>query len=325
LYRLEQIFGRSGIRLNRATLSRLILKAGGLLKPIYEALLSDIKSGSKLFADETRIPILQPGLGKTKTCYAWAICRDDRRWRGNKPPAVAFHFATSREGRHAETILEGFNGVLQVDGYAGYHRLARHDRSGGPLTLAFCWAHARRKFEKVVKSDDSDEAREVLKRIAALYGIEKELKSLHATALVRQTIRNAQSKPIVDALFAYLETLSSKILMGSTLGEAISYTMNLRDGLRVVLTDGRVEMDSNPVENTIRPLAILRKNALFAGSEFGGEVWTMLSSLIGTCKLNGVEPHAYFTWVFENLANKLPLSEYDKLLPWNCPKGQYAI
>lgn len=286
--------------------------------------MADIKSGSKLFADETRIPVLQQGLGRTKTCYAWAICRDDRRWRGNKPPAVAFHFATSREGQHAETILEGFNGVLQVDGYAGYNCLTREERTGGPLTLAFCWAHARRKFEHVEKSTGSAEAREVLKRIGSLYGIEKGLQAQYASALVRQAVREAQSKPIVDALFDYLETLQSQILMKSVLGEAISYTMKLRNGLRVFLTDGRVEMDNNPVENTIRPLALFRKNALFAGSEFGGEVWTMMSSLIGTCKLNGVEPHAYFTWVFEKLANKLPLSEYDKLLPWHCPEGVYA-
>jgi transposase len=324
LYRLEQIFGRSGARLSRATLSRLTLKAGALLKPIYEALLTDIKAESKLFADETRIPVLQPGLGKTKTCFAWALCRDDRRWMGNKPSAVAFHFATSREGRHAEAILEGFNGTLQVDAYAGYNRLTRKDRAGGPLSLAFCWTHARRKFEPIEKSG-SIEAREVLRRIGELYGIEKVLLSQNASAAVRQAVREVQSKPIVDDLFGYLEVLSSQIPSKSVLGEAVNYTMKIRHGLRIFLTDGRVEMDNNAVENTIRPLALLRKNALFAGSEFGGKVWTIMSSLIGTCKLNGVEPHAYFTWVFEELANKLPLSEYDKLLPWHCPKGLTAI
>lgn len=321
LYRLEQIFGRSGARLNRGTLSRLVMKAGAALKPIYEALLADIKSGSKLFADETRVPILEPGLRRTKTCYAWAICRDDRRWRGNSFPAVAFHFSTSREGRHAETILEGYNGVLQVDGYAGYNRLMREERADGPLTLAFCWAHARRKFEYVEKSTGSAEAREVLNRIGALYAIEKELQGGQASASVRQAVREARSRPIVDTLFVSLERLNSRILMKSALGEAISYTLKLREGLRIFLNDGRVEMDNNPVENTIRPLALLRKNVLFAGSEFGGEVWTMMSSLIGTCKLNGIEPHAYFSWVFAKLANKLPLSEYGKLLPWRCPEG----
>ncbi|WP_241963044.1 IS66 family transposase [Thalassorhabdomicrobium marinisediminis] len=325
LYRIQQIFGRSGIRLNRTTLSRLVLKAGDFLRPIYESLIADIKSDTKLFADETRIPVLQPGLGKTKTCYAWAICRDDRRWRGNKPPAVSFHFTGSREGRHAETILEGYSGVLQVDGYAGYNRLTREERAGGSLALAYCWAHARRKFEHVKKSTGSAEASEVLERIRALYAIEKSLQKNHATALVRQAVREAQSKPIVDALFNYLENLSSRILGKSVLGEAINYTMKLRNGLRVFLSDGRVEIDSNPVENTIRPLAVLRKNALFAGSARGGDVWTIISSLIGTCKLNGVEPHAYFSWVFENLANKLPLSKYDKLLPWHCPRGAYAV
>lgn len=324
LYRLQQIFGRSGVQLNRSTLSRLTERAGHLLKPIYEALVADIKSDTKIFADETRIPVLQPGLGKTNTCYAWAICRDDRRWRGNKASAAAFHFATSRGGVHAETLLSDFHGTLQVDAYAGYNVLTRSDRVGGPLTLAFCWAHARRKFERVEKSTNSEEAGEVLERIRSLYSIEKELQTKHATAPIRQAERQTRSKPIVDALFEYLSALNLRIPKKSTLGEAISYTMKLRDGLCVFLKDGRVEMANNPVENMIRPLALLRKNALFAGSESGGEVWTMMSSLIGTCKLNGVEPHAYFEWVFAKIANKLPRSEYDKLVPWNCPKGRHA-
>ncbi|WP_170166971.1 IS66 family transposase [Paracoccus methylarcula] len=321
LYRLEQIFGRSGVQLNRATLGRLTMRAGDVLRPIYDALIADLKSGPKLFADETAIPLLVPGLGRTKNCYAWAMCRDDRRWKGNLPPAVTFHFAQSREGKHGEDFLVGFHGILQVDAYGGYNRLTRADYPGGPLTLAYCWAHARRKFWDISQSTKSVEARKVLEMIGKLYVIEKELKG--QPALVRQTVRATRSAPIIDELFRYLEELSSQILMKSKLGEAISYTLKLRDGLRVLLSDGRVEIDNNPVENTIRPLALLRKNALFAGSEFGGEVWAIVCSLLGTCKLNCIEPHAYFTWVFEQVANKLPRSQYDKLLPWHCPKGRH--
>lgn len=322
LFRLQQIFGRSGVKLDRATLSRLVLRAGDILRPVYEALVADLKAGPKLFMDETTIPLLVPGLGKTKTCYAWAMCRDDRRWNGSLPPAVAFRFDLSRAGEHAETFLSGFQGILQVDGYAAYNHLTRVDYPGGPLTLAYCWTHVRRKFKDVSNSTKSPEARNLLEMIGQLSGIEGELRG--KPALVRQAVRVARSTPVVDAFFHRLETLSGQIMMNSTLGEAINYALKLRDGLRVFLSDGRVEIDSNAVENTIRPLALLRKNALFAGSEFGGEVWAIMCSLIGTCKLNGIEPHAYFTWVFEQIAGKLPRSQYDKLLPWRCPTGRHC-
>ncbi len=293
-----------------------------ILRPVYEALIADLKSGTKLFMDETTMPLLVPGLGKTKTCYAWAMCRDDRRCNGNLPPAVVFNFALSRAGEHAENFLTGFHGILQVDAYGGYNRLTRADRPGGPLTLAYCWAHVRRKFRDVSNSTKSDAARKIQKMIGLLYRIERRLKS--QPAVVRQSVRAAESAPIIDELFRYLEQLSAQIPMKGSLGEAITYTLKLRDGLRVFLSDGRVEIDSNAVENTIRPLALLRKNALFAGSEFGGEAWAIMCSLIGSCKLNGVEPHAYLTWVFEQIAAKLPRSRYDKLLPWNCPKGRFS-
>lgn len=322
LFRLQQIFGRSGVKLNRGTLSRLIKRASDILRPVYEALIADLKSGSKLFMDETTVPLLVPGLGKTKTCYAWAMCRDDRRWNGNLPPAVAFHFALSRGGEHAENFLTGFHGILQVDAYGAYNRLTRSDRPGGALTLAYCWAHVRRGFRDISNSTKSDAARKIQKMIGQLYGIEKRLKG--QPTLVRQSVRAAESAPIVDELFQYLELLSTQVMMNSSLGEAVNYTLKLRAGLRIFLSDGRVEIDSNAVENTIRPLALLRKNALFAGSEFGGEAWAIMCSLIGTCKLNGVEPHAYMTWVFEQVAAKLPRSQYNKLLPWNCPKGRHS-
>jgi len=322
LFRLEQIFGRSGVRINRSTLWRMAERAGQVLQPIYEALIADLKSGSKLFMDETTIPMQLAGLGKTKTCFAWAMCRDDRRWRGNLPPAIAFKFASSRAGHHAETFLENFTGILQVDGYAGYNRLTVSEREGGPVTLAYCWAHVRRKFFAAWKGAGSTEAEGIVQTIDRLFEIERQLKGQPPRA--RQVERGRLSAPIIDELFRDMRILQGRILKKSSLSEAINYTMKLREGLRVFLKDGRVEIDNNPVENTIRPLALLRKNALFAGSEFGGEVWMMMASLIGTCKLNGVEPYSYFKWVFDKIAAKLPLSEYPKLLPWLCPAGRYA-
>ena len=322
-YRQEEIFKCSGIRFHRSTMGRLMTQAVDALMPVHEALVVDLKSSSKLLMDETVIPQLVPGNGRIKSCYAWALCRDDRRWLGNAPPAVAFHFRQSRKGEHAEEILMGFGGILQVDGYAGYNRLARTDRAGGPVILAYCWAHVRRKFLDVYKATKSAKANEIVALINDIYGIEARFKGQPAGA--RLAVRQTESAPLVSKLRQMLEKLSGQIAMKSTLGDAIKYTMKLFDGLKVFLTDGRVEMDSNAVENTIRPIALLRKNALFAGSEIGGRNWAVMASLIATCKLNGVEPYAYLTWVFEQMANNLPRSEYDKLLPWHCPKGRFGI
>jgi transposase len=322
-YRQEQIFMRSGVKLHRSTMSRLMDQAVDALLPLYDVLNADLKSSSKLLMDETTLAQLMPGTGKTKTCFVWALCRDDRRWKGNAHPAVAFHFKQSRKGEHAEEILEGFNGTLQVDGYAGYNRLTRDSRDGGPIELAYCWAHVRRKFLDVYKATKSEKANQVFELINEIYDIERDLKGQPAD--VRRSVRQVESAPLIAKLHDLLLQLSVQISMKSTLGQAITYTLKLWDGLIVFLSDGRVEMDSNAVENTIRPIALLRKNALFTGSEIGGRNWAVMASLIGTCRLNAVEPYAYLTWVFEQMAKGHPRSKYDQLLPWCCPNGKFGI
>ncbi|MFS4439515.1 IS66 family transposase [Paracoccaceae bacterium GXU_MW_L88] len=322
-YRQEEISKRSGIKLPRSTMSRLTTQAVDALLPVFYALEADLKSSSKLLMDETVMPQLLPGNGRTKTCFAWALCRDDRRWLGNAPPGVVFNFRQSRGGEHAEDILRGYRGILQVDGYAGYNRLAKLDREGVPLTLAYCWAHVRRKFLDVHKATKSEKAQEIIDLINQMYEIERRLKGQPAD--LRLTVRRAETAPKIMQIRHLLEGLSGQIAMKSTLGEAIMYTLKLFDGLTVFLTDGRVEIDSNPVENTIRPIAMLRKNALFAGSPVGGRNWAVMASLMATCRMNGVEPYAYLNWVFDQMANGLPRSQYNKLLPWNCPKGRHGI
>lgn len=322
-YRQEEIFKRSGIKLPRSTMSRLTTQAVDALLPMFHALEADLKSSSKLLMDETIMPQLLPGNGRTKTCYAWALCRDDRRWLGNAPPGVVFHFRQSRNGEHAEEILHGYRGILQVDGYAGYNRLTKADREGGPLKLAYCWAHVRRKFLDVYRATKSEKAQEIVDLINEMYEIEARLKGQPAD--IRLAVRRADTALKITQIRHRLESLSDQIAMKSTLGEAIKYTMKLFDGLTVFLTDGRVEIDSNPVENTIRPIAMLRKNALFAGSPVGGRNWAVMASLMATCRMNGVEPYAYLNWVFAQMANGLPRSQYDMLLPWNCPKGRHGI
>ena len=323
LYRQEQIFKRSGVKIHRSTMVRLVDQFCIALEPVHQALEADLKSSTKLSMDETVLSQLMPGNGKTKTCYVWALCRDDRRWSGNAPPGVVFHFKPSRKGEHAEEILQGFSGYLQVDGYAGYKRLLAPGRAGGPLKLSYCWAHVRRKFIDVVKATKSKRAEEIIDLINAIYTIEKKIAS--KPSVVRLVVRDAEAKPIIDDLFRLLEETSTAISMKSSLGAAITYTMKLRDGLTVFLEDGRVEFDNNAVENTIRPIALLRKNALFAGSEVGGRNWAIMASIIGTCRMNWVEPYAYLTWVLERMAAGHPRSDYDKLLPWHCPKGRHSI
>lgn len=322
-YRQEEILKRSGIKLPRSTMSRLNTQAVDALLPVFDALQADLKSSSKLLMDETVMPQLLPGNGRTKTGYAWALCRDDRRWLGNAPPGVVFNFRQSRGGEHAEEILQGYRGILQVDGYGGYNRLTRADRVGGPLTLAFCWAHVRRKFLDVHKTTKSVKAMEIVALINEMYEIEARLKGQPAEA--RLAVRQVETAPRIAHLRRTLEALSGQIAMKSTLGDAIKYTLKLFYGLTVFLTDGRVEIDSNPVENTIRPIAMLRKNALFAGSPVGGRNWAVMASLMATCRMNGVEPYAYLIWVFGQMANGLPRSQYDTLLPWHCPKGRFGI
>ena len=198
--------------------------------------------------------------------------------------------------------------------YSGYNRLKHADREGGPLTLANCWAHARRKLREVFDSDKSEIAAEGLRRIAEFYRIEAEIRGRAADE--RLAVRKARTAPLVEDFGAWLDRSRARVSPKSRLGEKLAYIARHWDGLLVFLTDGRVEIDSNAVENTIRPLALSRKNALFAGHDEGGAAWGRIASLIETCKLNGVEPFAYLKATLEAIAGGHPKSRIDDLLPW---------
>lgn len=313
LYRQAQIFARSGIQLDRSTLAGWVGAAGYHLAPLTRRLAEILKSSGHLFMDETRCPVLAPGRGKTKSGYLWALARDERGWGGTGPPGVVYFYADGRGGKHAETFLEGFTGTLQVDAYAGYKRLARKDRPEGALVLANCWAHARRKLVEIQKSSGSPIADEGLKQIAALYAIEAEIRGLDPEA--RRLIRRSRTAPLVAAFGDWLKQKRARISAKSRLGEHLTYIANHWGGLQVFLSDGHVEMDNNPVENRIRPLALGRKNHLFAGHDEGAKAWACIASLIETCKLNGVEPLGYLTKTLEAIAQGHPMSRLDELLP----------
>jgi transposase len=314
LYRQSQIYVRQGIELDRSTLADWVGRAAAELRPLHERLFEHLKGSPKLFMDETRAPVLDPGRKRTKTGYLWAIARDDRPWAGPDPPAVVYLYAPGRGAEHAIRPLAGFKGILQVDAYAAYNALADPARDNGPVTLAYCWSHVRRRFYEIAQGGDAPLAEEALRRIAAFFGNERMIRGQAPEQ--RRCVRLDQTRPLVDELRAWLETMLAKVSGGSRIAQAIRYALKHWAGLIVFLDDGRIEIDSNVVERSIRPIALNRKNALFAGSDQGGVHWGVIASLIETCKLNAVDPEAYLADVLTRLVNRHPASQIDLLMPW---------
>jgi transposase len=313
LYRQAQIYARQGIELDRSTLADWVGRAAFLLRPIHERLLAALKRSTKLFADETTAPVLDPGRGRTKIGQLWAYARDDRPWAGTGPPGVAYVYAPDRKAERPITHLAGFKGILQVDGYGGYRVLAER----GDVQLAFCWSHVRRRFYELAAAGPAPIASEALERIAGLYAVEKDIRGRSADE--RRVVRQDRSRPIIDDLEPWLRAKLALISQKTKLAEAVRYALSRWDGLTRFLDDGRIEIDSNVVERSIRPIALNRKNALFAGSDGGGGHWAVIASLIETCKLNGVDPQTYLTDVISKIVNGHPNNRINELLPWAYP------
>ncbi|MDE2752361.1 MAG: IS66 family transposase, partial [Gemmatimonadota bacterium] len=300
LFRQSQMLARSGLDVHRSTLAGWVGKTAFHLRPLVECLAAELKTSANLGVDETPVRVLDPGRGKTKTGYLWAMARDERAWCGADPPGVVYRYAPSRGGEQGEQLLEGFSGTVQVDGYPGYNRLRRAQRPGGALTTASCWVHARRGLKEVFDSDGSPIARAGLERIAELYAVEKKIRGQPPTT--RQAVRWTESAALVNRFGVWLDEQRSRVSPRSRLGEKLSYIANQWDGLLVFLHDGRVEMDTNFVENRIRPVKLTAKNALFAGHDEGAAAWGRIASLIETCKMNGVEPSASLESTLEERA-----------------------
>jgi transposase len=315
LHRQSKMLERQGITLDRSTLSHWVGRACWWLTPLYDLLLSTALGAPKLFADDTTLPALDPGRGKTKTGRLWCYAVDDRPWRGPRHPVVAYVYTEDRKNIRPATHLSAFRGVLQVDGYAGFKRLAG-DRADASVTLAFCWAHMRRPFYQFHASTQSPLAAAVLAKIGALYAIEAEIRGHPAEQ--RRQVRQDRSRPIVEALHAWLQEHVGRVSAASDLAEAIRYALRHWTGLIAYLDDGRIEMDTNIVERVIRPITITRKNALFAGNNGGARHWAIAMTLIQSAKLNGVEPMAYLTDVLERIVSgRTKASALEALLPWN--------
>ena len=319
LYRQSNIFARHGVDLSRSTLAGWVGGACWWLAALHDRLAKNILASDHLFADDTPVPVLDPGRGRTKTGRLWVYAREQRGWNGTEPPAAVYMFAPDRKAERPAGHLASYKGVLHVDGYAGFETLTK----AGNIRLAACWAHMRRKFYDVAQATNAPIAAEALRRIAEIYAVEAEIRG--QTPFYRLGERRRRSKPLVEALHVWLQAQLLLIPGRSALAEAIRYALSRWDGLSRFLHDGRVELDTNPVERAIRPVALGRKNHLFAGSDGGGNRWAVVCSLVETCKLNDVEPYAYITDVLMRMIDGHPVNRLDELLPWNWKMAQNSV
>lgn len=272
------------------------------------------------------MPRLDPGRKRTKVCQLWAQAIDDRPWNGPAPPAVGYIFSESRSAREAERQLASFNGVLQVDGYTAYKTLARHrgKSNSSPLRLAFCLAHARRKFVDVVKLTGSPEALTIVSMLAEIYRIEQEIRGQGAEE--RQNARQLRSGPVMRQIRTRLLELKDDVSTQSALAKAINYTLTHWTGLTAFLSDGTIEVDSNIVERSMKSVALTRKNSMFVGNVKGGETFAILASLVNSAKLNGLDPHTWLADVLERIVSgSTTINQLDTLLPWNWKAERHQV
>jgi transposase len=310
LYRQHGIYQRAGVELERATLAQWVGHAARLLAPLAGAVGQHVLSAQKVHTDDTPVPVLDPGRGRTKTGRLWTYVRDDRPAGSRAPPAVWYRYSPDRQGRHPRTHLGDFTGILQADGYAGYGSLY----ATGQVLEAACWAHVRRKFYDLYVADRSPIAVEAIRRIGLLYAIEREVRGRLPEE--RLTVRQARATSILEELHVWLSAVLLTVSAKSNLAIAIKYALVRWQALIRFQADGRIEIDNNTAERSIRPIVLGRRNYLFAGSDGGGESAANIYTLIATALLNNIEPYAYLREVLGRIADH-PINQIEALLPWN--------
>jgi transposase len=310
LYRQSEIYARQGVDLDRSTLADWVGAVSHLLSPLVDQLRNHVLAASKLHADDTPVPVLAPGTGKTKTGRLWTYVRDDRPAGSDVPPAVWFTYSEDRKGEHPKQDLSHFAGVLQADAYAGFHHLYE----GGRILEAACWAHVRRKFYDIHVAHGSAIASEAIQRIGVLYDIEREIRGQAAS--LRCEIRQARARPLMDDLHRWFNKTLTSLSRKSDTAAAIRYALSRWRALGRYLDDGSIEIDNSAAERALRVVALGRKNYLFAGSDAGGERAAAIYSLLGSAKLNDIDPELYLRHVLERVADH-PVNRIHEFLPWN--------
>jgi transposase len=314
LYRQAEIYARDGLELDRGTLADWMGKAAWLLRPLADRIGEHVMAGTVIHADDTPVPVLAPGNGKTRTGRLWIYLRDERPHAGPAAPAVLYRYTPDRKGERCRQHLSSFSGHLHADGYAGFAELYE-SAAGRPanVTEVACWAHVRRKFFDVHKANGSPIAHEALERLGALFDIERTIagKSPEQRRAVRQSLAKEKLDKLADWLDQQLKLLSGK----SELAGAIRYARSRWNALTAYVDDGRLEISNNAAENAIRPITLGRKNWLFAGSDAGGDRAAIFYTLIRSAKLNGLEPEAWLRDVLTCIGEH-PINRVDELLPW---------
>jgi len=310
LYRQAEIYAREGVDLDRTLLAQWVGSTSALLAPLTDALRKHVFAADVVHADDTPIPVLAPGRGKTKTGRLWTYVRDERPSGGTVAPAVWFTYTPDRRGEHPQRHLEAFTGILQADGYAGFSKLY----DGGRVLEAACWAHVRRKFVDLYELHKSAIAGQMLDRIGALYAIEKEIRGRPPDE--RRAARQERSRPLLDDMKTWLQETLAALSQKSATARAIRYALSRWEALGRYCDDGRIAIDNNAAERALRCVALGRKNFLFAGSDAGGDRAAAIYSLLGSAKLNGCNPEAFLREVLTRIGEH-PITHITELLPWN--------
>jgi transposase len=309
LYRQAQIYEREGVEIDRSTMADWVGRSAVLLDPLVEAVGRHVFEAEAIFTDDTPVPVLDPGRGRTKTGRFWAYVRDGRAHGSNAPPAAYYRYAPDRKGKRPQDHLKDYSGFLHADGYVGYEALY-----GDRIREVACMAHVRRKLFDIATSTGSPIATEALQRIAELYAIEKDIRGSPPER--RVAARQARAKPLFEDLQGWFEDKLTALPGKSVLAEAIRYAISRMKRMGPYLENGICELDNNVAERSVKGMALGRKNYMFVGSDKGGERAAAIYSLIETAKLNSVNPKAWLTDVLARIADH-PINKIGDLLPWN--------
>lgn len=313
LYRQAEIYGRDGVELDRSTMADWVGQISWLLKPLVDHIRAHVFAAAKIHTDDTPLPVLAPGSGRTKTGRLWVYVRDDRNWQDTEPPAAVYFYSPDRKGERPTAHLATFSGFLQADGYTGYDQLYTGSRTTGAIVEVACWVHCRRKLFDDWKSTGSAVAHAGIRLIDAIYHAEAQARGL---PLDERTRKRAASRTAVDAFFRWADEALDGLSAKSELAKAIRYAVNRREALTRFCDDGRLEPDNNRAENCLRGIALGRRNWTFAGSDKGGERAAAIYSLIETAKLNNVDPEAWLRDVLTKIADGHPANRIAELMPW---------